>query len=156
MVLEFAANGDLPKLREACKWLKLSELAHVRGKVDIKKGPKTPTSNWNAFTYAVALNKLEVIKYIAETMKCNVRLCLSVGDKTVETLKLAMINHSSGQTPSVFSYLINRHFQIWTMEDIVLVLQDLREIKNKPIVIETLFESASFIKVFEGLSNQDA
>ena len=35
MVLEFAAKGDLVKLREACTWLKLSELAHVRGKIDI-------------------------------------------------------------------------------------------------------------------------
>ena len=110
MVLEFAAKGDLVKLREACTWLKLSELAHVRGKIDIQKSSKPPTNEWNPFTYAVALNKLEIVKFIAEGMKCNIRLCMTIYDSPFETLKLAMINHSLGQTPSVFVYLLNKHF----------------------------------------------
>jgi hypothetical protein len=42
------------------------------------------------------------------------------------------------------------------MDDMMLVLQDLRDIKNKPFVVEALFNSVSFSKVFESLRTEDA
>ena len=89
-----AAAGDLLKLKEVCNHLKLIEIAHIRGKIEMirnntnkdSKNPvggdipkhQTPTSDWNPLTYAIAFNKVDVVKYFAEHMKCNMRLCLTL------------------------------------------------------------------------------
>ena len=96
-MLEYAAQGDLARVKEACIGLKLVEVANVRGKVEVAKSAgKAPACDWNPVTYAVALNKLEVLRHFAESLKCNMRLCLALQEDSLACLRLAMQNHSQG------------------------------------------------------------
>jgi hypothetical protein len=153
--LEYSALGDFNKLKEACIGLKLVEVAHVRGRVESPKITiKTPTNDWNPVTYAVALNRLDIVRYFAESMKCNMRLCLAVQEDPLACLRLAMQNHSLGLTPSVFTYLLS--LPLWTREDFLELIQELTDLKTKPLVLDSILGSATFSKVFVCLGSQDA
>ena len=115
-LLEYSAQGDLTRIKDVCNGLKLVEVAHVRGRVEPPKSislSRAPSIDWNPVTYAVALNRLDLIRHFAEGMKCNMRLCLAVQNDSLACLRLAMQNHSQG--PSVFVYLMS--LPLWTRED---------------------------------------
>ena len=90
-MIEAAAFGDLPRLREACEALSGKEIAQIRCKMEIPKemvenifgaGVKIrekyrPKETWNPAIYAIATAKVEVLKFLFGSLKANPKFCLA-------------------------------------------------------------------------------
>ena len=82
-MIEAAAFGDLPRVREACEALSGKEIAQIRCKMEIfGAGVKIrekyrPKETWNPAIYAIATAKVEVLKFLFGSLKANPKFCLA-------------------------------------------------------------------------------
>ncbi len=116
----------------------------------------------NPVIHAIANNRVEVVKYFAEEMKCNMRLCLDVqedegpnsSDKNRCSIPaLACIN--GGESTHMFSYLVNNIGYLWNREkdlqEIFLNLVKMHDFDR----LKVFLESRLFKKYFESLANEE-
>jgi len=100
-MIEAAAVGDMTRLKEVCENFTVKDVSQIRCKIEIPdqmlvqmfgQGVKIrekykPRASWNPALYAIAANKVEVIKYLVGTLKANPRVCFTDHHHESDTVK---------------------------------------------------------------------